>query len=487
MLIKKYFLDLSLTLITSFFQNSFLENTIPKYSFGFYGSPELSAFNADYSSCVQTCWKKIESGALYEGAVINYNDKQCFCSITQIGLPLNYMSNRESISFLFSIFQPESEICSIGSYINFRVRISFYLEGKDESTLYFIDDLDNSIDSSGRIIITQFINRGRGFHSSIKTERNKKSKLYSSVKETYSGNVNSKFENFYDLETKIGDMSVEYIHTEWAVLTYSTIDSLRVTLTPFTIQRPIRKCSLIMTASNYTLNQNMFINLNLTTSADCVADLESISIFIEHHRRFKFKRLILDNLSINPTSMINHKYYDLIYIEKIYIDSFLKFSVDYEIDTLFVFGKEVISTITTINWNECTDDKSVTFLKRMVFNSIVELTRKAFIQTFPKLDMTSETTFENKTHLYECMSVEKREPSPCFQLEKSTGQIMYFPIHVLKLIGYDPLTNFFYGKTFRENIIQVDIYGKKPVVIITKDKWLSAISSSRFQIVDKIQ
>ncbi|XP_047128768.1 uncharacterized protein LOC105846412 [Hydra vulgaris] len=391
------FFHLLVILISSFFQDSFLENIIPFYSLGYFGSPEFLGSPANESSCVQTCWKEIESGVLYEGAVINNDYKYCFCTVTQFGLPLLYYSNRKSIRFLFSIFQSESANCFIGSYINFRVRVSFYLEGNDESVLYFIDDLNNSMSNSGRIIITRFIDLGRSFYTSRSTERNKQSKLYSSVKETYSGNLNSKFENFYALETKIGDMSVAYNHTEWAVLVYSTNNSLWVTLSPFTIMRPVRKCSLIITVSNYTLNQSIFINFNMTTSVDCVVDLENVTIIIEHYRRFKLKRLTWDYLSINPTSLISLANFDTIYVQKIYIDSFLKFSVDYEIDTLpLVFGQEIISVIATVHCNEFTDDKPIEFFKQMIFNRILELSTKATIQVYPKLSMKNETMFEIK-------------------------------------------------------------------------------------------
>ncbi|XP_065676905.1 uncharacterized protein LOC105844443 [Hydra vulgaris] len=483
MLMENIFWLLTLILITSFFQESFLQNTIPKYILGNYGSPVISLNPANDSSCVQNCWKKIESGTLYVGAVINHDNSNCFCTVTQAGLPLVIVGNRRSQNFLLSIFQPLSASCFIGSYINFRVRISFYLEGNDESMLYFIDDLNNSMSYSARIIITQIIKPERVFHTSISTERNNQSKLYSSVKETYSGTLNSKFENLYLLETKIGDMSVPYNHTEWAVLIYSTSKSLWVTLTSFIIQRPVRKCSLIMKVSNNTLNQSLFINFNMSTSADCVVDLENVTIIIEHHPRFKLNGLIWDYLSINPTSLISHGNFDLIYVQKIYIDSFLKFSVNYEIIALpFEFGQKVISVIATIHCNEYTDDKPIKFFKQMVFKRILELTtKKAITQVYPKFNMKNETMFENQTHLCTCIPIEKRQQSPCFQLEKSTGKVIYFPIHVIEVIGYDPLTNFFYGKTFRENIIEVDIYGKKPLNIITKDKWISVMSSSNFK------
>nr|XP_012563397.1 unnamed protein product [Hydra vulgaris] len=119
----------------------------------------------------------------------------------------------------------------------------------------------------------------------------------------------------------------------------------------------------------------------------------------------------------------------------------------------------------------------------MVFKKILTLqTKKATIQVYPQLIMINGTKFENKTHLCVCNSIEKRQQSSCFQLEKSTGIIIYFPIHVIEVNGYDPSTNTLYGKTFRGNIIRIDIYGKKPVGIVTKDKWSSVIDTSTFQM-----
>ncbi|XP_065647745.1 uncharacterized protein LOC136077102 isoform X2 [Hydra vulgaris] len=442
---------------------------------------EFNIKPSNTTSCIQACWRKIESGALYEGSLRNTYDLICYCTVTQIGFTFQAWGSTETQSFLFSIFQSESTTCIIGSNVNFRVRISFFLESNDESTIYFIDNFSNPLTHSGRIIITGFVDLKRGYHQSITKERHNESKLYNLVKETYSGTLNKKFENFYTLIAKIGDMSVEDNHTEWAVIVYSNNNSLWVTLNPFVITRPVKTCSLIMAVSNSTINQSLHINFNMTTSADCVVDLENITILMQHHLKLKFAGFIWDDLSINATSLINNIKFDLIYVRKLYIDSFLKFTVIYETDTSPSFlGRELISVIATITCTQFSGDKSIKGYRKMIFTTVLEQLQ-ATTKIYPALTMENSKKIENKTHMCVCTLIKNRQQSPCYQQEKLTGKIIFLPIQISEVLGYDPLTNLLYGKTFREHIVQLNIYSNKSVFIITQDKWLTISSSLNFQ------
>ncbi|XP_065647748.1 uncharacterized protein LOC136077103 isoform X2 [Hydra vulgaris] len=465
------------------FQDSFADNKVPKKNWGYFNQYEYNIPSTTSSSCIQACWSKIESGKLYEGSMRNVNNLNCYCTVTQAGLTFQVSNAWETQNFLFSIFQPESATCSIGSNINFRVRISFYLESNDESTIYFIDNLSNPLTYSGRMIITSFVDLKRGYHQSITTERHNESKLYNLVKETYSGTLDSKFENFYSLIAKVGDMSVEDNHTEWAVMVYSNINSLWVALNPFVITRSVKTCRLILAVSNSTMNQSMYINFNMTTSADCVVDLENVTILMQHHLKLKFVEIIWDDLSINATSMINNINFDLIYVRKLYIDSFLKFAVIYETETSPSFiGRQLISVIATITSTQFSGDKFNKEYKKMIFIKALEQLRAlTTTQIYPALTIKNSSKFENKTHVCVCTLIQNRQQSPCFQQEKLTGKIIFLPIQISEVLGYDPLTNLLYGKTFREHIVQLNIYSNNSVFIITQDKWLSILSSLNFQ------
>ncbi|XP_012553469.2 uncharacterized protein LOC105843108 [Hydra vulgaris] len=485
MFIKTYIILFSI-IILLLLQGSLADNKIPTTIRGYFDNWVTIFQPSNMTSCIQGCWNKIESGSLYEGALRYSFDSFCYCTVTQIGLTFLASNIHQSQSFLFSIFQPESATCSIGSNINFRVRISFYLESNDESTMYFIDSLSNPLTYSGRIIITNFVDLKRGFHQSITTERHNESKLYNLVKETYTGTLDTKFENFYSLIAKIGDMSVVDNHTEWAVMVYSNNNSLWVTLNPFVIQRSIKTCRLLMAVSNSTINQSLFINFNMTTSADCVVDLENVSILMQHHLKLKVARFVWDDLSINATSLINNINFDQIYVRKLYIDSFLKFTVIYETDRSPPFlGRQLISVITTITCTQYSDDKSNRGYKKLIFTTVSEKLQ-ATTKIYPALTMENSKKFENKTHMCICTLIKNRQQSPCYQQEKRTGKIIFLPIQVSEVLGYDPLTNLLYGKMFREQIAQLNIYSNNSVFIITQDKWLTILSSLNFQNTETI-
>ena len=65
---------------------------------GFVSQTEwVDSFSTD-SNCVQACWKKIDNGGLYEGAMVGPSN--CFCTITQMGLAVEQNYERKQIHFL---------------------------------------------------------------------------------------------------------------------------------------------------------------------------------------------------------------------------------------------------------------------------------------------------------------------------------------------------------------------------------------------------
>ncbi|XP_065640236.1 uncharacterized protein LOC124815247 [Hydra vulgaris] len=81
----------------------------------------------------------------------------------------------------------------------------------------------------------------------------------------------------------------------------------------------------------------------------------------------------------------------------------------------------------------------------------------------------NETFLQTEKFLFVCGSMLKRQQSHCYQREISTGIIVFLPINVLDVIGYDSNTTFIYGRTHRNNIIEMELIKKKPM-IITEEK-----------------
>ena len=52
----------------------------------------------------------------------------------------------------------------------------------------------------------------------------------------------------------------------------------------------------------------------MTTSTNCVVDLENITIIVHSQQTLKFEKIILDDLSVNATSLICEKDFNLVYV-----------------------------------------------------------------------------------------------------------------------------------------------------------------------------
>nr|XP_047140379.1 uncharacterized protein LOC124815655 [Hydra vulgaris] len=81
----------------------------------------------------------------------------------------------------------------------------------------------------------------------------------------------------------------------------------------------------------------------------------------------------------------------------------------------------------------------------------------------------NQTILQTEKYQFLCANMQKRQPSPCYQRETSTGKIRFFSIQYLDVIGYDSSTAVIYGRTHRNNVIKINLNNWKPF-IISKEK-----------------
>ena len=48
---------------------------------------------------------------------------------------------------------------------------------------------------------------------------------------------------------------------------------------------------------------------------------------------------------------------------------------------------------------------------------------------------------------------------------------LVLPIQFLNIIGYDSKTNIVYGRTFQNEVVEMNFNENKPVVIISNERW----------------
>ena len=54
-------------------------------------------------------------------------------------------------------------------------------------------------------------------------------------------------------------------------------------------------------------------------------------------------------------------------------------------------------------------------------------------------------------------------------------------MQLLDVVGYSPITNLVYGKTFRDKIVELDFKRIKPIVILSSEKWSKIKNDTKFQ------
>ncbi|XP_065671184.1 uncharacterized protein LOC136089265 [Hydra vulgaris] len=75
------------------------------------------------------------------------------------------------------------------------------------------------------------------------------------------------------------------------------------------------------------------------------------------------------------------------------------------------------------------------------------------------------TLLQTETFLFVCNQVQLRQQTLCYQREISSGIVTFLPIQVMDVIGYDPNTTIIYGRTLRNNFVEVDVKKEQSRVI----------------------
>ena len=92
----------------------------------------------------------------------------------------------------------------IGELVTFSLRIRFFSEGKDKSLFYFIDDLEEPLKHSGRVIINDIADYNRSSFVTRTFRRYNETNFPNYLEETCNGTgLNLENENLNDVFVKV--------------------------------------------------------------------------------------------------------------------------------------------------------------------------------------------------------------------------------------------------------------------------------------------
>ncbi|XP_065672267.1 uncharacterized protein LOC124815535 isoform X2 [Hydra vulgaris] len=220
--------------------------------------------------------------------------------------------------------------------------------------------------------------------------------------------------------------------------------------------------------SSSVQNEEVHIHINLTTN--CICYLQNVTLYLQPDKLLIFKRFSWDNSSLNESFVEIDGKFIFVNVPKLSKDSPAWFS------SIFVYGKNLNCRVNASmeghsKWSCCYGD-AVFKVNQLNFNvPIIERFKTPVVKMNPISSYSgpNQTFFQTEKYYFVCTNMQKRQPSPCYQREISTGIITFFSIQFLDVIGYDSSTEVIYGRTYRNNVIEMNLNNRKPL-IMTKER-----------------
>ncbi|XP_065671632.1 uncharacterized protein LOC136089514 [Hydra vulgaris] len=215
-------------------------------------------------------------------------------------------------------------------------------------------------------------------------------------------------------------------------------------------------------------NEEIHIRIKLTTNCECY--LQNVTLHLQPDKLLIFKRFSWDDSSLNDSFVETDGKFIFVDVPKL-----SKGSPEWFL-AIFVYVKNLNGRINGSleghsKWSYCYGDP-VFRVNQLNFNMPI---KERFITPVVKMNPISsynqlnQTILQTETYQFVCTNMQKRQPSPCYQREISTGIITFYSIRLLNIIGYDSSNQVIYGRTHRGNVIEMNLNKRKPY-IITKER-----------------
>nr|XP_047140263.1 uncharacterized protein LOC124815535 isoform X2 [Hydra vulgaris] len=324
-------------------------------------------------------------------------------------------------------------------------------------------------DGSGKMLICSSVN---GDHSYCILTEPIKSNEWSSIRisqfqinEVYMYSVYLKGNNIYSIKNTLPQTFTNinvYAANPWHIELDGYIKDLR------NINGNEETCGLITMFSTSVQNEEVRIHINLTTNCECY--IQNVTLYLQPDKLLIFKRFLWNDSSLNESFVEIDGKYIFVDIPKLSKDLPVWFSA------IFVYGQYRNCRVNASmeghsKWSCCYGDP-VFKVNQLNFNvPIIERFKTPVVKMNPISSNSgpNQKIFQTEKYQFVCTNLQKRQPSPCYQREISTGIITFFSIQLFDVIGYDSSTEVLYGRTNRNNVIEMNLNNRKPL-IITKER-----------------
>ncbi|XP_065640235.1 uncharacterized protein LOC124815249 isoform X2 [Hydra vulgaris] len=225
-------------------------------------------------------------------------------------------------------------------------------------------------------------------------------------------------------------------------------------------QNIVNLCGLITTMSAKQ-NQNE-INIRVNMKTDCACSIQNVSFYLQPEPKLIFRSFLWDG-DFSLKDIVNQidKFY-AIKVNTLLITSYVTFSAVFFYKNLQNKNSNV-SFIAHSNWIYNDKDSAFKGIQQRLSVLIEKVLTK--IEPLWIYKGQNETFLPTEKFQFVCGSMHKRQQSPCYQREVSIGIVSFLPINVLDVKGYDSNNAFIYGRTHRNNIIEMDLIKRKPMII----------------------
>ncbi|XP_065674832.1 uncharacterized protein LOC136091330 isoform X2 [Hydra vulgaris] len=241
-------------------------------------------------------------------------------------------------------------------------------------------------------------------------------------------------------------------------------------------------CDLLPTLStNRYISEEVYLLVNITTNPECYSYLQNVKIVLRAESLLNLKQFFWNDSSLNDSNVQENGKIFIVNVRKLIRNMYVTFSVNFVYDKSLVKKKSNASIIVDFNWNYFCEDPVVKNKNQVVLIYLKESISTAVNKKSPTWNykQPSGTSLLSETHQFVCQTMQKRQSSPCYQREISSGVISFLPIQVMEVIGYDSNTTLVYGLTTRNNFIEIDINKRNPIVV-TKERCLKIPVCEKF-------
>ncbi|XP_065675304.1 uncharacterized protein LOC136091555 [Hydra vulgaris] len=233
-------------------------------------------------------------------------------------------------------------------------------------------------------------------------------------------------------------------------------------------------CDLLPTLStNSYISQEVYLLVNITTNPECYSYLQNVKVVLQAESLLNLKHFLWNDSSLNDSNVQGNGKIFIVNVRKLTRNMYITFSVNFVYDKSLVKKKSSASIVVGFNWNYFCEDPVVKNKNQVVLTSLKGSILPAVNKISPTWNykQPSGTSLLSETHQFVCQTMQKRQSSPCYQREISSGVISFLPIQAMEVIGYDSNTKLVYGLTTRNNFIEIGINKRNPIVV-TKERCL---------------